>query len=973
MNFKLMTQLLGCLLTILATTSIAFSQSTTDQLDQLYTIFNSPQEVNKEEVEQILNTIKPAFEEKGETVYWLSVLGWEAYYHKNYTGNSSILRKNLKTINEQLATLEDKNNPYLDIAYWVKADYIKRRNAKAAKELSQKVIDLSKTEILNLRGQILLAYNHFYLSEFKETFALLDQAEIYINDHANNLLSPFLVEIGYIRLKIASLTNQVEQAEILANELISLNDQYHFYKEDGLAILYKELAQVYVTMKDVTKAIEYGQKALAAAEQYLGESHQNTAPFVSGLGDFYYYAGRYEESIPYQLRTINILQQYPHMAPYQGFPINSIVKAYLKLNQLDSAMVWSDKGVAVAKQYNIEELKIRLYSTKIKLYGETKDYENGLPFIQQVLVETMEHFDDMDISANPTQYHLSKWQRYQLTWLEIKATLLSYRAVANENKADFELALKTINQRLAINEEVRNQLKSSEQSLSFYNDVNNSLYSNALAISYQQYQLFPTANSLENMHAYMEKSRHTLLVDALQAEDEVLSPMEIQEQQAYRKNITELEIKCLAFKNQEDSLKQYRHALAGEKKAFIAFKDNLLKKYPKYAKNKYTTTPVTAQWLQDQMDDKSAFIQYTINQKDLYLYLITKEEQYITAVPIQDDFYKTIDELYNALQNRAIVQFHIRDKYIDASHELYKLLIAPISDKIATKTQLHIIPDDHLYYVPFETLLPTNDKKGFQELDYLIKKYAINYHYSATAYQKLQAKATPKDNSLLAFAPVFTKNEAVVSRERTAFITDSLYRAVNGEKFQGLPATATEVKSIKKQLKAKGTTTTDVFLYQDAQEEKLKALLSQNQYQFVHIATHSIANQEYPRQSAIILTQEGDQKDDGTFYASEIQLLDINADLVVLSSCESGMGKLLGGEGLIALNRSFVYAGTKNVLFSLWKVSDTYSSQLMIAFYKEYLTGKTYSEALRAAKLSMLTDRLSASPNYWAAFLLIGE
>ena len=105
----------------------------------------------------------------------------------------------------------------------------------------------------------------------------------------------------------------------------------------------------------------------------------------------------------------------------------------------------------------------------------------------------------------------------------------------------------------------------------------------------------------------------------------------------------------------------------------------------------------------------------------------------------------------------------------------------------------------------------------------------------------------------------------------------------------------------------------------------------------------------------------------------EIYNLQINSDLVVLSSCESGLGELLTGEGMMGLNRSFVYAGVPNVIFSLWKVLDQVGSEMMIEFYKEVLSGKSYSAALRATKLKMLANEATASPEFWSAFLLIGR
>ena len=112
--------------------------------------------------------------------------------------------------------------------------------------------------------------------------------------------------------------------------------------------------------------------------------------------------------------------------------------------------------------------------------------------------------------------------------------------------------------------------------------------------------------------------------------------------------------------------------------------------------------------------------------------------------------------------------------------------------------------------------------------------------------------------------------------------------------------------------------------------------------------------------------------EDGTLHAGEINLLRIKADLVTLSSCESGYGKPEDNDGLLGLNRAFVYAGAPNVVFSLWKVYDKVSASLMVDFYTHILEEQSYSESLRAAKLRVLADPATASPHFWAAYMLIG-
>jgi len=115
------------------------------------------------------------------------------------------------------------------------------------------------------------------------------------------------------------------------------------------------------------------------------------------------------------------------------------------------------------------------------------------------------------------------------------------------------------------------------------------------------------------------------------------------------------------------------------------------------------------------------------------------------------------------------------------------------------------------------------------------------------------------------------------------------------------------------------------------------------------------------------------KQDDGTLFAGEIYNLNIQADLITLSSCESGYGKLENSEGLLGLNRAFVYAGTSNVVFSLWKVYDKVSAKLMIDFYQQLLKNNDYASSLRQAKLNLINDEATASPHFWSSYLLIGR
>lgn len=169
----------------------------------------------------------------------------------------------------------------------------------------------------------------------------------------------------------------------------------------------------------------------------------------------------------------------------------------------------------------------------------------------------------------------------------------------------------------------------------------------------------------------------------------------------------------------------------------------------------------------------------------------------------------------------------------------------------------------------------------------------------------------------------------------------------------------------------------DVFQGTQATEENAKAAGRLAKYRILHFAAHGLINQHRPRFSGIVLTlprnsrQAANAVEDGILQAYEIFNLKLNADLVVLSACETGLGKEVNGEGMMSLIRAFIYAGTPSVAASLWNVDDEKSADLMIRFYTHLQSGKSKAEALRQAQLEMIQK--SGAPYFWAPFVLVGR
>jgi CHAT domain-containing protein len=188
-----------------------------------------------------------------------------------------------------------------------------------------------------------------------------------------------------------------------------------------------------------------------------------------------------------------------------------------------------------------------------------------------------------------------------------------------------------------------------------------------------------------------------------------------------------------------------------------------------------------------------------------------------------------------------------------------------------------------------------------------------------------------------------------------------------------LNGTRIEADQISKLVRASGARA-DVWLDLDANEAKV-GTSNIKSYRIVHIATHGLLNAERPQFTGLVLSLVGNKAGDGFLRTDEIFNLGLNSRLVMLSACETGLGKQKKGEGVIGLTRAFMYAGTPTVGVSLWSVADNSTAQLMTDFYKRLLATPDGSPttAMRAAQQNMITGKKYAAPFYWAPFVLVGE
>jgi CHAT domain-containing protein/uncharacterized protein HemY len=364
-------------------------------------------------------------------------------------------------------------------------------------------------------------------------------------------------------------------------------------------------------------------------------------------------------------------------------------------------------------------------------------------------------------------------------------------------------------------------------------------------------------------------------------------------------------------------------------------------------------------------DKNTVILEYSVGDSSSSLWAITRSAYQLFRLPGR----KVLQEQIESFRFALLSPDQTNNDFITrGGYSLYRQLLQPAEPYLTKKSKLIIIPDGILNYLPFEVLLTDNKGIGpgnlYSALPFLVKKYPVSYVQSASVLKSLiseksVAKISEPDNKkLVAFGDPVYKSENDTSRSSAG-------------NYQRLEFSAKEIENIASLFK-KGNA--DIYLRNDATEENVKREGELKKFNYVHFATHGFIDENKPDFSSLVLTQDNNSKEDGFLQATEIFNLNLNADLVVLSACQTGLGKLIRGEGMVGLTRAFMYAGTPTVLVSLWSVSDVSTATLMGEFYKNLVKEKlSKTDALRKAQLFMLRDEKFAHPFYWAPFVIFGD
>lgn len=460
---------------------------------------------------------------------------------------------------------------------------------------------------------------------------------------------------------------------------------------------------------------------------------------------------------------------------------------------------------------------------------------------------------------------------------------------------------------------------------------------------------------------YAERARSRALIETLQNgkvdNSGAMTAIEKQHEQQLRIELMSLNTRVARLRSDADADKATK--LLEEQRLkrleFEDFKNRTYSSHPELRTDRGEMKPIALEETAKLFPNRSsALLEFVVAKDSAFLLTVTLN---VLNQPTVNSFRFDASNLAKKVEDyRTKVAVGDLDVQ-ELSRSLYDLLLKPAASQLAGRTNLIVVPDGPLWDLPFQSLV---DDKG----KFLAEKAAISYAPSLTALREMKKKAESRkpqyEAGLLAFGnPTIT--DATRTRVQSVF---------SGENLGPIPEAGRLVDSLAKMY---GPKESKVFTGAAAREESAKS--EAPKHKIVQFATHGILNNVSPMYSHLVLAQnDQDPNEDGLLEAWELKDLDLKADMVILSACDTARGRISNGEGVIGMTWAAFIAGAPTTVASQWKVESKSTTELMLEFHRQLLTGKvSKAEALRRAELKVMKMPGYKHPSYWAGFVIVGD
>lgn len=729
-------------------------------------------------------------------------------------------------------------------------------------------------------------------------------------------------EIVYVITQIAAslrhldklpqaLTYYLEGKAIIEREKW-IEDKQH---KDIVAQLYQNIAKCYFELKDYELALAHYQTAQKYYEQ-MPQKSKNA--LYHNLGDLYHIQKQWNEAANYYTQALH-----------------------------ESRRVYGEKHATTAHQYR----------ALAAFYAQQNQYEQALSFYQKAICCVCSSFCNLSAKTNPIIIDVL-WHYRLLEAVAGKASV--FEQISNEQKEatnhidNLQYALDAWLLADQLIDYLRRNFEAEASKLNFAQfaaKVYAQALNTAMALHKKQHK-----TALLYAFMFSEKTKAMVLLEKMEnAKAKVTAQIPqklLAEEQLLLQQITELNRKVQQQPNELSLRNAYFEAQQQHEQVLKQFKND----YPQYYQLQHEVQTVTVAQLQLLLQGtQTAIVEYCLTDTELHTWVITSNAHCV------------VSQLKPKLQHwikqwqKAVKTMNLKE-YITTSTELYDCLIKPIEPYLNNSNELIVIPQAELLYLPFQALLSKQlpNKPTYKNLPYLLLQYAIGYHYSASLLysQNLIIAKSKTDNdsgSFWGLAPV---------------------QYGNADGLKDLPDAQLEVEEVAALFDARNKNAC-LALYNEA---SLANFMHQaKQYQYLLLSTHACYNSEAAEQTRILFSPYSNayantisvRQSDYCLFVEDTYNLQLQADLIVLSACESGLGTLISGEGMMGINRGFMYAGASNIVFTLERVPARYARLLIVELFKQILIGKNYRQALQIAQANLAN--IGQPPINWAFFCLIGK
>lgn len=774
-------------------------------------------------------------------------------------------------------------------------------------------------------------------------------------------------EMGLILTNIGATYTQLGEPqkalEVLTEaEKLAIETGENFFEFQALTMI----GGVYEKFGDINRAKSYYERALEKAVKI--PDGKSLAVAYNNLGKTNFNLGAFETAAEFYQKAVETAKK-ANNKRFEGAFLANLGQAYFALGDSAKALKMLDEALNIILQLTDKtgEAAIRKKTGQIQLsLGEN---EKALENLNKAL-ELFNSFEDRQ---------------------NIAETLLSL-AKADFKKGDFEAAQFKTEQAINYAETLRKNLQNTDLRDSFSTNLQG-FYSFYIEILMQRHKLAPDKNFAVLAFEANERAKARGLLNLLaESNADIRQGVDVKllEKETELKNLLSVRIenltKALSGKPTEEQTVKLKREIEQIRVEYEQIQAQIRTASPNYAALTQPRTLPLAQIQREVLDNETVLLEYALGETKSYLWVVSNKSIQAFELPKREVIETSARQVYDALTARSqTVKFETaeeqtaRIEFSDAdfrihSNNLSQMIIAPAGELLANK-KLLIVADGALQFVPFASLkYPPNANRYLIETNQIVNLPSASV--LAVLRKEFSGKTTPTKTLAVLADPIFTKEDerfATLKNKSNFEIVSLKTQNKRGFQLSRLPFTRREANSISA-LVAPNQQTKRL----DFQANRQFVLSSEiGDYRYLHFATHGFIDAEMPEMSGIVLSlfDETGAEQDGFLRVGDIFNLKLNAELVVLSGCRTGLGKEIRGEGLVGLTRGFMYAGARRVAVSLWDVNDEATSELMTKFYREMLGSKetTSAESLRQAQISMIRSKKWSNPYFWASFIMQGE